>query len=158
MLFILPTRRTSAFPIRIFTSCVRFAPLSQTAGGATSSGGNMFWTSMENAFWTRQATMYSTLCRPPIGASRRRWKNGGRRGLICATRSLRRKVWIARSTTAAMNDKALNRFLPSMRDRLSARWKRRASAPTRATSTAGFAKPTPCCGKQRIKSPLCWNG
>ena len=46
---------------------------------------------------------------------------GGRRGLICAIRSLRRKVWIAGSTTAAMNDKALNRFLPSTRDRLSAR-------------------------------------
>ena len=60
--------------------------------------------------------------------------------------------------TAAMPVKALNRFLPSTRDRLSARWKRRASAPIRATSTAGFAKPTPCCGKQRIKSLLCWNG
>ena len=94
----------------------------------------------------------------PIGAVLKPWSIGGRRGLICATRSFRRKIWIAGSTTAAMNDKALNRFLPSTRDRLSEQWKRRASAPTRATSTAGFAKPTPCCGKQRIKSPLCWNG
>ena len=158
MLFILPTRRTSAFPIRTFMSCVPFALWTNTADGATSSGGNMCWTSMVSASGMRQATMYSTLCRPPIGAALKPWSIGGRRGLICATRSLRRKVWIARSTTAAMNDKALNRFLLFMRDRLSAQWKRRASVPTRATSTAGFAKPTPCCGKQRIKSLLCWNG
>ena len=110
--FTLPTKRTVAFPIPTFTSCVQSALWTNTADGAISSGGNMCWTSMENAFWTRQATMCSTLCRPPIGASRRRWKNGGRRGLICATRSLRRKVWIAGSTTAAMPVKALNRFLP----------------------------------------------
>ena len=155
MRFILPTRRMSAFPIRIFTSCVRFAPLSRTASGAISSGGNMCWTSMESASEMRLATMCSTLRPPPIGAALKPWSIGGRNGLICATRSLRRKVWIVGSTTAAMPVKALNRFLPSTRDRLSARWKRRAFAPPRATSTAGFAKPTPCCGKQRIKSPLC---
>ena len=103
----------------------------------------------------RLATMCSTLRPPPIGAALKPWSIGGRNGLSCATRSLRRKVWIVGSTTAAMPVKALNRFLPSTRDRLSAQWKRRAFAPPRATSTAGFAKPTPCCGKQRIKSPLC---
>lgn len=141
------TKRTSAFPIRTFMSCVQFALWTNTADGATSSGGNMCWTSMVSASGMRQATMYSTLCRPPIGAVLKPWSIGGRRGLICATRSFRRKIWIAGSTTAAMNDKALNRFLPSTRNRLSEQWKRRTSALTRATSTAGFAKPTPCCGK-----------
>ena len=112
LLFTRQTKRTAAFPIRTFMSCVPFALWTNTADGATSSGGNMCWTSMVSVFWMRWATTCSTLCRPPIGASRRRWKNGGRRGLICATRSLRRKVWIAGSTTAAMPVKALNRFLP----------------------------------------------
>ena len=152
------TRRTAAFLIRIFTSCVPFAPLSRAANGATNSSGNICWTSMGIASGTKQETMCSTLCRPPTGAVPKPWSIGGKHGLICAIRSLRRKVWIAGSTTAAMPVKALNRFLPSTRDRLSARWKRRASAPIRATSTAGFAKPTLCCGKQRIKSLLCWNG
>ena len=155
MLFTLPTRRTAVFPIRTFTSCAQSALWTNTADGATSSGGNMCWTSMESASEMRLATMCSTLRPPPIGAALKPWSIGGRNGLICATRSLRRKVWIVGSTTAAMPVKALNRFLLFMRDRLSAQWKRRASAPTRATSTAGFAKPTPCCGKQRIKSPLC---
>ena len=65
--FILPTRRMSAFPIRIFTSCVRFAPLSRTASGARNSGGNMCWTSMESASEMRLATMCSTLRPPPMG-------------------------------------------------------------------------------------------
>ena len=158
MPFTRQTKRTAAFLTRIFMSCVRFILLSQTAGGAISSGGNMCWTSMVSVFWMRWATTCSTLCRPPTGAVPKPWSIGGRRGLICAIGSLRRKVWIAGSTTAAMPVKALNRFLPSMRGRLSAQWERRASVPTRSTSTAGFAKPTPCCGKQKIKSPLCWNG
>lgn len=112
LLFTRQTKRTAAFPIRTFMSCVPFALWTNTADRATSSGGNMCWTSMENAFWMRLATMCSTLRRPPIGAVPKPWSIGGRRGLICAIRSLRRKVWIAGSTTAAMSGKALNRFLP----------------------------------------------
>ena len=83
LLFILPTRRTAAFPIRTFMSCVPFVLWTNTADGATSSGGNMCWTSMVSASGMRQATMYSTLCRPPIGAVLKPWSIGGRRGLIC---------------------------------------------------------------------------
>ena len=81
-----------------------------TAGGATNSGGNMCWTSMESASGTRQATMYSTLCPPPIGAALKPWSIGGRHGLICATRSLRRKIWIAGSTTAAMTRQGIEQI------------------------------------------------
>lgn len=112
LLFTRQTKRTAAFPIRTFMSCVQSALWTNTADGATSSGGNMCWTSMENAFWMRLATMCSTLRRPPIGAVPKPWSIGGKRGLICAIISLRRKVWIAGSTTAAMPVKALNRFLP----------------------------------------------
>ena len=59
------------------------------------------------------------------------WSIGGRRGLICAIRSLQKRNWTAGLTTAAMNDKALTSFPPSMRVGPSGRWKQRASAPTR---------------------------
>ena len=39
MLFILPTRRTTAFPIRTFMSCVQSALWTNTASGAINSGG-----------------------------------------------------------------------------------------------------------------------
>jgi hypothetical protein len=59
--------------------------------------------------------MCSTLCRLPIGAVPTPWSIGGRHGLICAIRSLRKRTWTAGSTTAAMSVKALTKFPPSMR-------------------------------------------
>ena len=87
-----PDKETAAFPTHIFTSCVPSVPSNQTADGAISNGGNMCWTSMGNAFWTRRAIMYSTPSPQRTGVNRRRWKCGGRRGLTCATPSLPKKA------------------------------------------------------------------
>ena len=67
-------------------------PLGRTAGGETNSGGNMCWTNTASVFWTRQATMCSTLCLQPTGANPKRWKRGGRHGLRCAMPSLPKKA------------------------------------------------------------------
>ena len=47
LLFTRQTKRTAAFPIRTFMSCVPFALWTNTADGATSSGGNICWTSSD---------------------------------------------------------------------------------------------------------------
>ena len=51
------TKRTSAFPIRTFMSCVQFALWTNTADGATSSGGNRCWMSIVSASERRRATI-----------------------------------------------------------------------------------------------------
>ena len=59
--------------------------------------------------------MYSTLCRPPIGAVPTPWSIGAKRGLTFAIRSLRKRNWTAGSTTAAMSDRASTNSPPSMK-------------------------------------------
>ena len=71
---------------------VRFVPSNRMAGGETNNGGNMCWTSMGSAFWTRRAIMCSTLFLRQTGASRKRWKHGGRRGLRCVMPSLPKRA------------------------------------------------------------------
>ena len=79
------------------------------------AGGNICWTNMVSASGMEQETMYSTLCRPPIGAVPTPWSIGGKRGLICAIRSLQKKNCPVGSTTAAMSDRASTNSPPSMR-------------------------------------------
>lgn len=73
------------------------------------------WTSMVSASGMKQETMFSMLCRPPTGAVPTPWSIGGRRGLICAIRSLQKRNWTAGLTTAAMSDRASTNSPPSMR-------------------------------------------
>ena len=54
-----------------------------------------------------------------------------------ATPSLPRKGLMSVLTTAAMSGRDLTSCLPSMREPLSGRWRRKASAPRKASSTAG---------------------
>ena len=72
-----------------------------------------------------------------IGEVRKRWNTGERHGLMCATPSLPRKGLMSVSTTAAMSGRDLTSCLLSMREPLSGRWRRKASAPRKASSTAG---------------------
>ena len=83
--------------------------------GATNSGGNICWTNMASVSVMKQETMYSTLCRLPTGAVPTPWNIGGKHGLNCAIRSLRKRNWTAGLTTAAMSDRASTSSLLSMR-------------------------------------------
>ena len=113
--FTLPTRRTAAFPIPTFMSCVPSALWMNTADGATNSGGNICLMSMATASVMKQETMCSTLYQPPIGAVPIPWSIGGKHGLISVIRSLRKKNWTAGLTTAVMSDRASTNSPPSMR-------------------------------------------
>ena len=73
-----------------------------------------------------------------------------------------RQAWAelcnAKFATGAMSGRVWSSYPPSMRGLRSRRWSKRASAPIRATSTAGSGKPTPCCVRQSRKSRPCSAG
>jgi type IV secretion system protein VirD4 len=69
--------------------------------------------------------------------------------------SLRKKVLMFVSTTAAMNGKAWIYFPLSMKAQPSGQWRRKAYAPKRASSTAGSRQPMPLSGTSRRKSLSC---
>ncbi len=66
----------------------------------------------------------------------KRWKRGGRHGLTCAMPSLPKKAWTVALTIAALPVRVWSRFQPSTKVPPSGQWRQRASAPTKAISTA----------------------
>ena len=130
-------------------------PSCRTAAGATNNAGNICWMSTASASGTRLEIMCSTPFPPPTGAVPTPWSSGGRRERNCAAPNSWKRDWIATSTTAAMRAKVWSSFPPSMKPPTVKAMDKKASAPTKATSTVGSRKPMPCYGRQSRKSSPC---
>ena len=79
-------------------------------------------------------------------------------GLNYATPSLRRKGLMFASTTEAMSVRAWIYFPPFTREQPSEQWRRKVSAPKRASSTAGSRRPMPLSRTSERKSLSCSTG
>ena len=92
---------------------------------------------------TAKVIMCSTPFLLPIGVLPRPWSSGVSNGRRCVTPSLKKRVWMFASTTAAMNDRASSSYPPFTKDPLSELWKRKASRPKRVSSIGGSEPLTP---------------
>ena len=141
--------------------CAPSGPSCRTADGAASSAGNMCWTNTASASGDGAGNyVFNAVPTTDWGQPRHLGAVGGRQWAGVVQRQICGEMfWIAASTIAAYEHQGVDQ-LPHRprRPPPSRRWSRRASIPTKATSTAGSGKPMPCCGRQKrkIASLLGW--
>ena len=126
-------------------------PILPDAGGAASSAGNMCWTNTASASGAELETMCSTRCHHRLGSPEtlEHWRK--------AWAELCNAKFVEKGMDCRIDHRSYARQgveqLPTVHEGPTVKaMEQKVSAPTKATSTAGLGKPTPCCGRQSKKS------